>query len=96
MLLPPSQTDILRREHEMTVLLSVRADQVRVGDRVFNRYAYHPTAAWELVWRIDSLLSREVRLYTGIDREHPTVSHYLCAEGVAVTREDVDGQPKNG
>jgi hypothetical protein len=66
-------------------MLNIRADQVHVDDLVFNRFAYHERAAWERVWRVD-ILPTEVRLYTGLDHEHPTIDYLHPAEGVAVER----------
>lgn len=66
---------------------NVRADQVRINDRVYNRHAYHPSAAWCHVWRIDTE-PHEVRLYTGMLRTCPTIHYFHPAEGVAVQREE--------
>jgi hypothetical protein len=63
---------------------TVTGSQVKVGDRIFNHYAYHPTAAWEVVWKIVHTGSY-VTLYTGM-KNYPTNTVVHEREGVGVQR----------
>ena len=66
----------------MERLITIRADRVRVGDRLFNRYAYAKSSAWVRVLRIDAQPG-EVRFETDVYTEHRHP-----AEAVAVMRKE--------
>lgn len=58
---------------------TIAAKDVQPGDRIYNKYAYHPAAAWVEVRRIETMDDGTVGLVTGTYTEwrHP-------AEAIAV------------
>jgi len=67
----------------MERLITIRADRVRVGNRLFNRYAKSSlSSAWVRVLRIDAQPG-EVRFETDVYTEHRHP-----AEAVAVMRKE--------
>lgn len=68
----------------MGKFLNVRADEVRVGDRVYDIHGYCEYAKWPEVWRIDAN-EREVVLYTMM-KEYPTMQSFHPRQGLTVMR----------
>jgi methyl coenzyme M reductase subunit D len=66
------------------MVTTVRADAVRVGDKIYNHLALHQAFAWCVVNEIENK-DGVIRLYYGSTR-FPSCAHYHPAEGVAIER----------